>query len=117
MPPHVGARRQHQREPIAKRESLAHAVPAGRYRDTPAGGTTERALALTTRPDSSAMLERKPASNDDRSGLGMRQVRIRQERQPVDDRWRRMREQVLPLDPRDPDVVRPKNLERRKQHP
>jgi len=44
----------------------------------------------------------------------MRQVRITKQRQPADRRWRRRREPVLPLDPRDPEVTVAKQLQRQR---
>src|SRR6266498_2099001 len=42
----------------------------------------------------------------------MRQVRITRQRRTADARWRRRREAVLPLDPRDPDITRAKRRQR-----
>jgi hypothetical protein len=44
----------------------------------------------------------------------MRQVRITKQRRTADARWRRRREPLLPLDPRDPEVTRAKQLQRRR---
>jgi hypothetical protein len=43
----------------------------------------------------------------------MRQIQVRKGRRTAGTRWRRELEQVQPLDPRDPDVVRAKALARR----
>jgi hypothetical protein len=44
----------------------------------------------------------------------MRQVRVTKQHRTADARWRRRREPVLPLDPRDPDVTRAKQLQRQR---
>jgi hypothetical protein len=46
-------------------------------------------------------------------GSPMRQVQVRKGRRAAGARWRRELERVDPLDPRDPDVVRAKALQRR----
>jgi hypothetical protein len=46
----------------------------------------------------------------------MRQVRITKQRRMADTGWRRRREPVLPLDARDAEVTRAKQLQRRRVH-
>jgi hypothetical protein len=47
----------------------------------------------------------------------MPQVRITKQRRTADSRWRRQRDRLLPLDARDPDVTRAKQLQRRRGYP
>jgi hypothetical protein len=47
----------------------------------------------------------------------MRQVRITKQRRMADTAWPRRWEPVLPLDPRDSEVTRAKQLQRRRVHP
>jgi hypothetical protein len=47
----------------------------------------------------------------------MRQVRITKQRRTADTGWRRRQEPLLPLDPRDPEVTRAKQPQRRRVHP
>jgi hypothetical protein len=47
----------------------------------------------------------------------MRQMQITKQRRPADARWRRRPELVLPPDPRDPDVIRAKQLQRQRRYP
>jgi hypothetical protein len=47
----------------------------------------------------------------------MPQVRITKQRRTADARWRRQRDPLLPLDPRDPDVTRAKQLQRKRGYP
>jgi hypothetical protein len=47
----------------------------------------------------------------------MRQMQITKQRRPADARWRRRRELVLPPDPRDPDVIRGKQLQGQRRYP
>jgi hypothetical protein len=51
-----------------------------------------------------------PGSNQDRRP-GMRQAQCGKERRSLTAR-RRKAEQILPLDPRDPDIIRAKRLQR-----
>jgi hypothetical protein len=47
----------------------------------------------------------------------MPQVQITKQRRPADTRWRRQRDLLLPLGPRDPDVTRAKQLQRKRGYP
>jgi hypothetical protein len=47
----------------------------------------------------------------------MRQMQITKQRRPADTAWRRRQEPLLPLDPRDPEVIRAKQLQRQRRHP
>jgi hypothetical protein len=47
----------------------------------------------------------------------MPQVRITRQRRTADTHWRRQRDLPLPLDPRDPEIVRVKQLQRRRGYP
>ena len=47
----------------------------------------------------------------------MPQVRITKQRRTADTRWRQQRDLLLPLDPRDPDVTRAKQLQRKRGYP
>jgi len=47
----------------------------------------------------------------------MPQVRITKQRRTTDTRWRQERDLLLPLDPRDPDVTRAKQLQRKRGYP
>jgi hypothetical protein len=44
----------------------------------------------------------------------MPQVRITKQRRTANTRWRRQRDPLLPLDARDPDITRAKQLQRRR---
>lgn len=47
----------------------------------------------------------------------MPQVQITKQPRTANTRWRRQRDPLLPLDPRDPDVTRAKHLQRRRGSP
>jgi hypothetical protein len=47
----------------------------------------------------------------------MPQVRITKQRRTADARWRQQRDLLLPLDPLDPDVMRAKQLQRKRGYP
>jgi hypothetical protein len=47
----------------------------------------------------------------------MPQVRIAKQRRTADTRWRRRRDPLLPLGPRDPDVTRAKQRQRQRGSP
>jgi hypothetical protein len=47
----------------------------------------------------------------------MGQVRITKQRRTADTSWRRQREPVLPLDPRDPEITHAKQLQRQRAEP
>jgi hypothetical protein len=74
-------------------------------------------LAVKTNSRSNAILDRSASTYPAIGRCEMRQVRIDRQRRAADTRWRRRREQVLPMDPRDPDVTRAKQLRRQRGHP
>jgi hypothetical protein len=47
----------------------------------------------------------------------MAQIRITKQRRTASARWRGQLEPVLPLDPRDPDITRAKQLQRQPRQP
>jgi hypothetical protein len=47
----------------------------------------------------------------------MRQMRITKQRRSADTAWCRRQEPLLPLDPRDPEVIRARRLQRQRRHP
>ena len=47
----------------------------------------------------------------------MPQVRMTKQHRTADVRWRRQRDLLLPLEPRDPDLTRAKQLQRKRGDP
>jgi hypothetical protein len=97
--------------------SLHRAFPAGRYPKMAAGRERPRVLAVTTPGRSSATLDSKERHSPNHRTCQMPQVRITKQRRTADTRWRRQRDLLLPLDPRDPDVTRAKQRQRKRGYP
>jgi hypothetical protein len=97
--------------------SPASRIPAGRYPKMAAGRERRRVLAMTTPGRASAILdgEERPAPNH--RTCQMPQVRTTNQRRTADTRWRRRRDPPLPPDPRDPDLTRAKQLQRKRGCP
>jgi hypothetical protein len=96
---------------------LHRAFPAGRYPKMAAGRERRRVLAVKTPGRSSAILDSKKRHSPTIGRCQMPQVRITKQRRTADTRWRRQRDPLLPLDPRDPDVTRAKQLQRKRGYP
>jgi hypothetical protein len=75
------------------------------------------ALAVKTPGRRREIMGNKNRPSPNHRGSEMPQVRITKQRRPADTAWRRRREPLLPLDPRDPDVTRTKQLQRRRGQP
>lgn len=74
-------------------------------------------LAVTTPGRSSAILDSKQRPSPTIGRCQMPQVQITKQPRTANTRWRRQRDPLLPLDPRDPDVTRAKHLQRRRGSP
>ena len=82
-----------------------------------AGRERRRVLAVKTPDRSSAILDSKERHSPTIGWCEMPQVRITKQRRTADTRWRRQRDPLLPLDARDPDITRAKQLQRRRGDP
>jgi len=83
-----------------------------------AHGEDKRVLVGKTPGRPNAILDsRKLDAHLTLGGCGMRQMQITKQRRPADARWRRRGELVLPPDPRDPDVLRAKQLQGQRRYP
>jgi hypothetical protein len=71
-------------------------------------------LAVKTPGHCREILDRKDRPTPNPSGCEMPQVRITKRRRTADTAWRRRQEPLLPLDPRDPEITRAKQLQRRR---
>jgi hypothetical protein len=77
-------------------------------------------LAVETSGRSGPMLDSKDRHIPNHRTVGrygMRQVRVTNQRRTAGTAWRRRREPVLPLDPRDSEVTHAKQVQRRRVHP
>ena len=83
-----------------------------------ADGERGRMLARTTpgRCDATLDADERYSPNHQRAWI-VSQVRITKQRRTAAARWRRQREPVLPLKPRDPDITRAKHLQRQRAKP
>jgi hypothetical protein len=75
-----------------------------------------RVLAGTTPGRSSAILDSRMDNHSTIGRCEMPQVRITKRRRTADTRRRGQRDPLLPLDLRDPDVTRAKQLQRQRAH-
>jgi hypothetical protein len=96
------------------RFSAPYPGTADRYPQMAACRERRRVPAMKTRGRCGAILDARIDAHPTLGGCGMRQVRITKQRRTADSRWRRRREPVLPLDPRDPEVTGAKQLQRRR---
>jgi hypothetical protein len=96
---------------------LHRAVPAGRYPKMAAGRERRQVLAMKTPGRPSAILDGEERHSPNHRTCQMSQVRITKQRRTANTRWRRQRDLLLPLDPRDPDVTRAKQRRRQRDSP
>jgi transketolase C-terminal domain/subunit len=87
-------------------------LPTGRYPKMTARRGHRRRLAVQTPGRRSAILDVMVNPHPTVGRRGMPQVRITKQHRTSDTAWRRRHEPLPPLDPRDGDVVRAKQLQR-----
>ena len=102
------------RRPTSCSVSRCLALPASRYPVMAACGGSIRVLAIATPGHSRATFDGNDRDSRTIGGRAMSQIRITKQRRMADTRQRRQAE-PLPLDPRDPDITRAKQLQRKRR--